>query len=136
MAASVRFTILRMAAMLFAARTFGQLPSARCNAIPGRLEDCSFATRSVPTQNAVSSGTILAAADFLDDAALPAQSSQANAPSKTENGLDASTIAPAPKMPAKEGFHWGPALRESFTFLAIEQAYVVHDDFKWVVSEN
>jgi len=35
-----------------------------------------------------------------------------------------------------EGFHWGRALAESFTFLAIEQAYVVHTDFRWVVSEN
>ena len=36
----------------------------------------------------------------------------------------------------KEGFHWGRALFESFTFLAIEQAYVVHDDYRWVVVEN
>jgi hypothetical protein len=36
----------------------------------------------------------------------------------------------------KEGFHWRRALSESFTFLVIEQAYVVHTDFNWVVSEN
>jgi len=30
----------------------------------------------------------------------------------------------------------GTALTESFTFLVIEQAYVVHTDFRWVVSEN
>jgi hypothetical protein len=35
-----------------------------------------------------------------------------------------------------EGFHWRRALAESFALLAIEQAYVVHTDFKWVVSEN
>src|SRR5215472_968521 len=35
-----------------------------------------------------------------------------------------------------EGFHWGRALFESFVFLAIEQANVVHDDYRWVVSEN
>lgn len=35
-----------------------------------------------------------------------------------------------------EKFHWGKALEESFTFLAIEQAWVVHTDFRWVVSEN
>jgi hypothetical protein len=34
------------------------------------------------------------------------------------------------------GFHWGRALLESFTFLSIEQAYVVHDDYRWVTSEN
>lgn len=35
-----------------------------------------------------------------------------------------------------EGFHWGRALLELFTFLSIEQAYVVHDDYRWVTSEN
>lgn len=35
-----------------------------------------------------------------------------------------------------ENFHWGRALFESFTFLTIEQAYVVHEDYKWVVVEN
>ena len=40
-------------------------------------------------------------------------------------------------MPSqKQGFHWREALAESFTFLVIEQAYVVHTDFNWVVSEN
>src|SRR5947209_881405 len=36
---------------------------------------------------------------------------------------------------AKPGFRWGRALFESFTFLAIEQAYVVHDDYRWGVIE-
>jgi len=36
----------------------------------------------------------------------------------------------------KEAFHWRRALEESFTFLVIEQAYVVHTDFNWVASEN
>jgi len=35
-----------------------------------------------------------------------------------------------------QGFHWRRALTESLTFLLIEQAYVVHTDFYWVVSEN
>ena len=35
-----------------------------------------------------------------------------------------------------EKFHWRRALQESFTLLVIEQAYVVHTDFRWVVSEN
>ena len=35
-----------------------------------------------------------------------------------------------------ESFHWGRALFESFTLLSIEQAYVVHDDYRWVRSEN
>lgn len=36
----------------------------------------------------------------------------------------------------KETFHWRRALQESVTFLAIEQAWVVHTDFPWVVSER
>jgi hypothetical protein len=36
----------------------------------------------------------------------------------------------------KRTFQWRRALTESFTFLLIEQAYVVHTDFRWVVSEN
>jgi hypothetical protein len=45
---------------------------------------------------------------------------------------------PHSTLPAREkqGFHWRRALTESFTFLLIEQAYVVHTDFRWVVSEN
>jgi hypothetical protein len=39
-------------------------------------------------------------------------------------------------VPRKEGFHWGRALLESFMFLSIEQAYVVKDDYRWVVTEN
>jgi hypothetical protein len=35
-----------------------------------------------------------------------------------------------------EKFHWKRALEESGTFLVIEQAWVVHTDFRWVVSEN
>ena len=31
-----------------------------------------------------------------------------------------------------QGFHWGRALLESFMLLSIEQAYVVHDDWRWV----
>src|SRR5581483_3999005 len=42
----------------------------------------------------------------------------------------------AMSKPRKEGFHWRRALFESFVFLAIEQAYVVHDDYRWVVVEN
>ena len=41
-----------------------------------------------------------------------------------------------PRETERQGFHWGRALTESFTFLVIEQAYVVHTDFRWVVSQN
>jgi hypothetical protein len=38
--------------------------------------------------------------------------------------------------PEKPHFHWGRALLESFELLAIEQAYVVHDDWRWVAGTN
>ena len=51
-----------------------------------------------------------------------------------EPASEQTTIAPVSLQ--KEGFHWRRALTESFTFLVIEHAYVVHTDFNWVVSEN
>jgi hypothetical protein len=45
-------------------------------------------------------------------------------------------ISHNPNNFAGRGSHWGRALLESFTFLSIEQAYVVHDDYRWVTSEN
>jgi hypothetical protein len=51
-----------------------------------------------------------------------------------ESSSDGAAIAPASLQ--KESFHWRRALTESFTFLVIEQAYVVHTDFNWVVIEN
>ena len=36
----------------------------------------------------------------------------------------------------RQGFHWGRALFESFALLSIEQAYVVHDDWRWVAGTN
>jgi len=39
-------------------------------------------------------------------------------------------------IPKRQGFHWRRALFESFVFFSIEQAYVVHDDYRWVVIEN
>jgi len=120
--------------MLFAAQGFGQLPSSRCDGISSTLADCSYVTRNAQTVVAVSRESGLAAAE--EPNAAPVQSSQSPAVSQAANGPDPGAIALAAKPPAKEGFHWGPALRESFTFLVIEQAYVVHDDFRWVVVEN
>ena len=37
---------------------------------------------------------------------------------------------------SQERFHWGRALLESFELLAIEEAYVVHDDWRWVAGAN
>jgi hypothetical protein len=119
--------------MLFAAYGFCQLPSSRCDRTSSTLADCGVLTQSVSASNA--SETSLTTASSFNVPLLP-PTSQAQAATRADNGLDASASAPAPELPAKEGFHWGPALRESFTFVAIEQAYVIKDDFRWVVVEN
>lgn len=67
---------------------------------------------------------------------MPSQNLRAYCSSKTESDIEAPPITATPKEPAKEGFNWGQALKESFAFLTIEQAYMVHDDFKSVVVEN
>jgi hypothetical protein len=51
-------------------------------------------------------------------------------------GMNAEIMAIVPEARVHEGFRWKRALFESFIFLSIEQAYVVHDDFRWVVVEN
>lgn len=61
-------------------------------------------------------------------------SSRATASATSRVAHSASFLVEPPKQ--KQGFHWGRALLESFLFLSIEQAYVVHDDYRWVVVEN
>lgn len=117
-------------------QTFGQLLSSRCDATPGTLADCGFVTRSMAVENVLPGESILARVDPFNEAGVPSQNLQDKTPSDKDATLDPVIIAPAPKPLAKEGFHWGPALQESFTFLAIEQAYVLKDDYRWVVVEN
>ena len=71
--------------------------------------------------------TIAGAAHLLD--------SGNTAPEAADNGRTEAFVSPPTRL-RKEGFHWGRALFESFTFLAIEQGYVVHDDYRWVTVEN
>ena len=60
--------------------------------------------------------------------------SSSGAPTDVEAAVRGAVMVTVPVE--KEGFHWRQALKESLTFLVIEQAYVVHTDFNWVVSEN
>jgi len=106
---------------------FGQLPSSRCDSSQSALEDCAFLTQVEPQQD----GIFTPQGSSLDRSAAPTDSSAAT---DREPASEGAAIAPVPREP--EGFHWRGALKESFTFLVIEQAYVVHTDFNWVVSEN
>src|ERR1700746_3529801 len=120
--------------MVFPARTaflvlitsvsgFCQLPSVRCDSIQSPLHDCPFLTVSPSNDKPVG----VSIASLKRDSETPADGSSGNSGK-------AFVATPVPLKP--EGFHWGRALLESFTFLSIEQAYVVHDDYRWVTVEN
>src|SRR5208283_415732 len=114
--------------LVFSAVCFSQLPSSRCDSSKSALEDCTFLTPFEPVQDQI----FTSKSGSLDRSAVPAESSEA-----ATNRMPSSTEATIASMPPRtEGFHWRRALTESFTFLVIEQAYVVHTDFNWVVSEN
>jgi len=99
------------AVLILSPYCFGQLPSRACDVVQSTLQDCTFSTPL----------------NLGDDRTLGAASS--SNPNQSEMFI----AMPAGK---KRGFHWGRALFESFMFFSIEQAYVVHDDYRWVVIEN
>jgi len=97
---------------------FAQLPSAACDAMKSSLEECALVTPGSSDSSALS-----------QNMAVWPDSSRASSRS-----YSAAVLAQLPVR--KENFHWGKALRESFIFLVIEQAYVVHEDYNWVTVEN
>jgi hypothetical protein len=96
---------------MLASTAFCQLPSSKCDKVPIALEECPY----------------------LVAASHPSGASASN-PTNFADGISNNFFRAAP--PKHKGFRWGRALFESFTFLTIEQAYVVHRDYNWVVVEN
>jgi hypothetical protein len=124
----VLFVVLLLSILLLSPLCFGQLPSSRCDSTKSALEECSSLTPSgfPADKNFVFKNSP------LDHSAGQAGSSEPT--TDNEPALPEATLAPVPLL--KQGFHWHRALSESFTFLVIEQAYVVHTDFNWEVIEN
>lgn len=111
-----------LAALVVSTCAFAQLPSSRCDAERLRIADCPFQTESnISTSEAISS--------LPDGEPGPVSN-------KDPDSADSSAFLSTPRRPRPEEFHWGRALLESFMFLSIEQAYVVKDDYRWVVVEN
>ncbi len=110
--------------VLLSGRVFGQ--SIRCDADL----DC------VSLQNLEVSSSSLGSAfpESSSEEVLP-QAPDAGVPPANSSLIDANN-AGASSEGTQEHFHWGRALKESGTFLVIEQAFVVHTDFRWVVSER
>ncbi|MFZ3368646.1 MAG: hypothetical protein WA239_16150, partial [Candidatus Sulfotelmatobacter sp.] len=119
--------VLAAVVFLWPACGLGQIPPSGCNAIFKAFKDCTLAGKDaipgIPTfQSYALTGSL------LDNKDLDAQRFHPATADDAATGTSAE--------PDKQGFHWGRALTESVTFLLIEQAYVVHTDFRWVVSEN
>ena len=114
-------------ALLVPAASFCQLPSSACDSSERALADCASFTKfeAAPAGRFASSTTPLQAI-----AAVGATSDgTTDAPTSARSAVSSMSLQP-------EHFHWRRALSESFTFLIIEQAYVIHNDFSWVVAEN
>jgi hypothetical protein len=105
---------------------FSQLPSSDCDLSKSTVKDCNSFTPIERTLNEA----------FTSTGALnPVSTTGGDAePTRDEPTSADSAYSSAPLQ--REGFHWRRALSESLTFLVIEQAYVIHNDFSWVVSEN
>jgi hypothetical protein len=119
--------------LLWVGIIFGQSTRAACD-FGDNSANCPINdqdSRAPFFSNAASAGSF--AENILDYDALLVQGSHdpesRNAPGDFEPPGTARDLE-------NQGFHWRRALTESFTFLLIEQAYVIHTDFYWVVSEN
>jgi hypothetical protein len=135
--ASMRFIAFAfVTVLLLPAIGFSQLPSSGCDSTKNTLEDCTSLTRIEPVQSVVFSRTATSAHILDHRVALEENSSETRHPSATDNELITNAFILAPKPRQEQSFHWKRALFESFVFFSIEQAYVVKDDFRWVVAEK
>jgi hypothetical protein len=107
---------------LLAPFCFSQLPSSRCDSTEGALKTCIY----LPQIDTTPERALKPDAHAVEVRALQA----------TDGKSDSGQTTMAAEPSRNDSFHWRRALTESFTFLVIEQAYVVHTDFNWVVSEN
>lgn len=105
---------------------FGQLPSSACDSSNSALAECASITQFEAAQSRTfSSATLLDTSGGME----ASSDGTTDAPTSAHNAISSVSLQ-------AEHFHWRRALTESFTFLVIEQAYVIHTDFSWVVSEN
>ena len=117
--------------LILPAAAFCQLPSSQCDSAHENLESCPYVVEARHELAAVSnSGDV--AQNVREDVERSARDSNASSDSNSTT----SSMFVQPAAPKYQGFHWGRALFESFAFLSIEQAYVVHEDYRWVVVEN
>jgi hypothetical protein len=116
--------LLAAGLVLLSSGAFGQSNMALCDS-GLMLADCAAPSSDNPSSWDAAN---MSSTDSISDRIPSSPTSQ---PSISVTGADR-----GPSNGQPQRFHWGRALKESFTFLAIEQAWVVHTDFPWVVSER
>jgi hypothetical protein len=118
--------------LLVCLNAVGQVPSSHCDTVDSPLVNCAFLT---PADNNDTDPNQPAPIS-IHHGSLARDSMNAAASERYNPG---NAFISAPRIEREQRFHWGQALRESFALLAIEQAYVVRDDWQWVggrFSEN
>ena len=111
--------------LVLMAGVFAQTPLTPCASNKNRdYQDCAEAVGGTTSSNPAAHG---------DSSFWVSEKIDAAAPSSA-GGFFGTGAGTAERE--KQGFHWGRALKEYLTLLAIEQSYVVHTDYRWVVVEN
>ncbi len=110
-----------LATLLFSVTAVCQVAFSPCDAGDHPFARCRFVPRT-DNEETSNSRTLSSGASF--------SLKSANAADRAFE--DGNAFVSTHERRAKQGFHWGRALFESFTLLSIEQAYVVKDDWRWV----
>jgi hypothetical protein len=122
-------------ALFIAVQCLSQTSPSDCDSAP--LLNCSSSSQN---SSAGVPGVQFADSFPASQAAPGITRSNAINPNTTASSNDARPGTANPFLVSdqnpKQSFHWHRALVESFLFFTLEQAYVIHDDFPWVVSEN
>jgi len=118
-------SVLLTLALLFSVAAACQVPFPRCDVSKRALDSCTLIVRT--DNDGTNNKNVFSGAAFPGRRAITldvASEARSNAFVSTRAGRE------------KQGFHWGRALFESFALLSIEQAYVVHDDWRWVAGNT
>jgi hypothetical protein len=120
------------AVFLLVESCIAQLPWSRCDANGSPVSECDIFTPSAQSSSFLQTSRTFSDLD-RGTRVLLSENTEGGA-NPPNNSTDA--LISTQNSPRQPGFRWGRALFESFVFLSIEQAYVVHDDYRWVVAEN
>ena len=117
--------------LLLPATAFCQLPSSQCDGTHDGVQSCPYVIET-------SHGLVRVwnSERVTRNVREAAENSASDSTASSDSNSTANSMFVQSGVPKQQEFHWGRALFESFTFLSIEQAYVVHEDYRWVVIEN